>query len=164
MSWPIERDPWFGCHLWQGSVNSNGYPTHFDKVGPHQAYLVAWERANGPVPDYKELDHLCRRRLCVNPIHFEVVSRAENQRRKFWAYRSGLKKCQKGHDLHVHGRRTPEAGLICRICSGVWDKPMPEPELEYVSAEDQRIRRLPADGGDDPGGNQSPPQDPASEE
>lgn len=128
-SWRVERDPWFGCELWLGSVNSNGYATYWGGGQPRQAYLVAWERANGAIPEGKELDHLCRRRLCVAPAHFELVSRNENQRRKFWSHRSQLKSCAKGHELAVHGRRTPEAGMICRICSGVWS-PSSEPELE----------------------------------
>jgi hypothetical protein len=128
--WRTAPDHWFGCELWVGSVNNGGYPTHWGGGRPQQAYLVAWERANGPVPEGKELDHVCRRRLCVAPAHFEVVSRVENQRRKFWRHRSQLLRCGKGHDLTIHGRRTPEGGLICRICSNVWKPPGPEPELE----------------------------------
>lgn len=127
--WRVERDAWFGCCLWLGSLNSNGYPTYWGKGRPRQAYLVAWELEHGPIPDGKELDHLCRRRLCVLPAHFELVGRSENQRRKFWAYRSQLAACTKGHKLAIHGRRTPEAGMVCRICSGVWT-PTSEPELE----------------------------------
>jgi hypothetical protein len=130
MSWRVEVDPWFGCQLWQGSLNSNGYPTYWGGgLGPRQAYLVAWEAIHGKVPVGKELDHVCRRRLCVAPAHFELVSRVENQRRKFWSYRSQILQCSEGHDLVVHGRRTPEGGMTCRICSGVWT-PKEEPELE----------------------------------
>lgn len=129
MGWRVERDPWFGCQLWRGSLNSNGYPTYWGGGIPRQAYLVAWELENGPIPIGKELDHLCRRRLCVAVPHFELVSRNENQRRKFWDHRSTLHTCSEGHDLIVHGRRTPEGGTVCRICSGVWS-PTVEPELE----------------------------------
>lgn len=129
MSWPVEHDPWFGCELWTGPVNSNGYPTYFGGGQPRQAYLVAWERAHGPVPPERELDHLCRRRLCVAPVHFEMVTRRENQLRKAWAHRSRMKTCVRRHPLDVHGRRTPEGGLVCRLCSGVW-RPTTEPELE----------------------------------
>lgn len=128
MQWKVARDPWFGCLLWQGGLNSNGYPTYWSKGVPRQAYLVAWELEHGPIPAERELDHLCRRRLCVNPAHFELVTRPENQRRKQWAYRSKLQRCKQGHDLRQHGRRTPEAGLVCRVCSGVWTPDQPEPE------------------------------------
>jgi hypothetical protein len=35
----------------------------------------------GPVPAGLELDHLCRVKLCVNPIHLEPVTHLENMRR-----------------------------------------------------------------------------------
>lgn len=130
MGWQVSRDPWFGCLIWEGPINSNGYPTYWPAHHlPRQAYLVAWELENGPIPAGKELDHLCRRRLCVAVPHFELVSRAENQKRKFWHYRSHLAACPKGHDLRVHGRRTPEGGQVCRICSGVWTPDEKDPEL-----------------------------------
>lgn len=129
MSWKTQRDSWFGCELWLGSVNSNGYPTLWEHGRPRQAYYVALERAGIVVPEDREPDHLCRRRLCVAVPHLQLVTRNENQRRKFWAHRSQLAACSKGHDLHTHGRRTPEAGIVCRICSGVWS-PQKEPELE----------------------------------
>jgi hypothetical protein len=126
--WRTERDPWFGCELWRGSVNNAGYPTYWDAGRPRQAYYVALERAGIDVPPGREPDHLCRRRLCVAIAHLELVTRVENQRRKAWAHRSQLTTCSKGHDLFVHGRRTPESGTICRICSGVWS-PTTAPEL-----------------------------------
>jgi hypothetical protein len=128
--WPVQVDPFFGCELWTGSVNGGGYPTLWDGGRPRQAYYVALERAGIDVPPGREPDHLCRRRLCVAVAHLEVVTRVENQRRKFWHYRSQLKTCARAHDLNIHGRRTPEGGLVCRICSGVWKPPGPEPELE----------------------------------
>lgn len=126
--WRTERDPFFGCELWRGSVNNAGYPTYWEGGRPRQAYFVALERAGIDVPPGREPDHLCRRRLCVAVPHLEVVTRVENQQRKAWAYRSQIAACSKGHDLFIHGRRTPEAGVVCRICSGVW-APAPAPEL-----------------------------------
>ena len=129
MSWNTQRDPWFGCELWLGSVNSNGYPTLWEHGRPRQAYYVALERAGIVVPPEREPDHLCRRRLCVFVPHLQLITRNENQRRKFWAHRSQIERCAAGHELRIHGRRTPEAGMVCRICSGVWT-PQSEPELE----------------------------------
>jgi DNA-binding XRE family transcriptional regulator len=65
------------CHIWTGSLNHAGY----GRAWGGQAHRVAWERANGPVPEGLELDHLCRVRACVNPDHLEPVSRQENMRR-----------------------------------------------------------------------------------
>jgi hypothetical protein len=62
------------------------------------------------------LDHWCRRRHCVNPMHLEPVKQGINERRKLWRYRVRIKTCQFGHDLYQDGRRTPEGGKICLIC------------------------------------------------
>lgn len=128
MQWRTERDDFFGCELWRGAVNGSGYPTYWQDRRPRQAYYVALERAGIVCPADREPDHLCRRRLCVAVPHLELVTRVVNQQRKAWAHRSQLATCPKGHDLFTHGRRTPEGGDVCRICSGVW-RPATTPEL-----------------------------------
>ena len=45
------------------------------------AHRVMYEQMRGPVPDDRDLDHLCRNRACGNPDHLEPVSRSENLRR-----------------------------------------------------------------------------------
>jgi hypothetical protein len=66
-----------GCWLWLGKCDLDGYP-HLDN---RKAATVFYEAKNGPVPDGLELDHLCRIRCCVNPIHLEAVTHLENVRR-----------------------------------------------------------------------------------
>jgi len=126
-TWPVEIDPFFGCWLWQKGTNSNGYGTAWLKTGPRLAHYHVYEQEMGHrVPEGKVADHTCRRRTCVNPAHLDIITQAENNRRIAWAYRSQRLTCLKLHDLRVHGRRTPEMGMICRICSGVWTKPEEE--------------------------------------
>ncbi len=36
---------------------------------------------HGHIPDNMVIDHICGNRICVNPLHMEVVSQAENCRR-----------------------------------------------------------------------------------
>ena len=38
--------------------------------------------AVGPIPDGREIDHLCRNHRCVNPDHLEPVTHLENMRRR----------------------------------------------------------------------------------
>ena len=69
------------CFLWTGPIGTGGYGSmkRDHRLAPaHRVYYVS---RFGPVPEGKELDHLCRIRHCVNPEHLEPVTRAENIRR-----------------------------------------------------------------------------------
>lgn len=71
-----------GCLLWTaatrhgyGVISAGGREPHL------YAHRVAWMLAGRTVPPGLDLDHLCRRRHCVNADHLESVTRAENLRR-----------------------------------------------------------------------------------
>jgi hypothetical protein len=83
-SWTIDAET--GCWLWTGQINHAGYGRFaMPRSQPGQrerlAHRMTWEMAVGPVPEGLQLDHLCRRRSCVNPDHLEPVTSAENTRR-----------------------------------------------------------------------------------
>lgn len=72
------------CIGWSGYVNpATGYGTAYNPRTKRMdaAHRVAYEREVGPIPEGKELDHLCRFRACVNTSHLEPVTRRENARR-----------------------------------------------------------------------------------
>lgn len=80
---PPELGP---CKVWTGPHSGTGrggdYPRmHLDgqTVAVH---LVAWTNEHGFIPGKKQLDHLCRRRMCVNDLHLELVTHKENQKRR----------------------------------------------------------------------------------
>jgi hypothetical protein len=109
----VHVDPIYGCWLWQGPLDRDGY----GRGRRGQAHVEAWLQQVGPVPEGKELDHLCRRRRCVRPAHLEPVTRGENERRKVWRRRAAQKKCPRGHAYHQHGRITREGGRVCLACA-----------------------------------------------
>lgn len=69
-----------GCWIWARAINRKGYGVLRGEKTQF-AHRVIWNRFMGTVPPGKELDHLCRVRACVNPVHLEPVSHAENCRR-----------------------------------------------------------------------------------
>jgi hypothetical protein len=45
------------------------------------AHRFVYQLKHGPIDPSKDIDHLCRNRMCCNPDHLEPVSRSENLRR-----------------------------------------------------------------------------------
>jgi len=85
-----------GCWYWQGAIGKEGYGQVLIDKRYRAAHRVAHELFKGPIPEGRQIDHLCNRRQCVNPEHLECVTSQENSRRrevrgKAWGYmwRSG---------------------------------------------------------------------------
>lgn len=83
----IEPDPALGvpgrpdlgpCWPWVGRQNRNGYGRVYLKGQEPVAHRAVYECLVGPIPEGLVLDHLCRRRNCVAPLHLEPVTIQEN--------------------------------------------------------------------------------------
>lgn len=112
-----ELDPVYFCHLWTGKLGGNGRPIVWRGRTPVNAYKLAYEAKFGTVKDGMQLDHVCRRVLCVRAEHLEVVTPHENALRKSWAYRCKRKRCAKGHDLSTAIVVPDTMGRLCRTCA-----------------------------------------------
>lgn len=106
------------CIIWTGAVNTKGYPCFGVNGKSELAHRLAYEDAHGPIPEGYTIDHTCRVRSCVNVDHLEVVTIAENNRRKKVV--GGLfvgGECIRGHaitDLTIY--RHPRGHAECRVC------------------------------------------------
>lgn len=70
-----------GHWMWQRKPTEGGYGQLRGFGGHASAHAFSYELHVGPVPAGKELDHLCKVRLCCNPEHLEAVVRLVNLQR-----------------------------------------------------------------------------------
>jgi hypothetical protein len=107
-----------GCTVWNAGLDSYGYGqfhvTVDGKTYNRKAHQVALELAGVEIPVGLEPDHTCEVRACVNVQHMELVTHAENLRRR--ALRSTH--CMSGrHRWDDPGVTTYLGGKrVCRVC------------------------------------------------
>lgn len=110
------------CWLWTAGRNLQGYGRFTELYGTRLAHRISWEMLVGPIPEWLELDHLCRTPACVRPSHLEPVTSRVNVLRG-----EGIpaKNAQKTHCKHNH-KFTPENtynppgqpnSRMCRECA-----------------------------------------------
>ena len=101
-----------GCWVWTGA-RRNGYGVVKECGATQSAHRVAFYVTMSPAAG-GELDHTCRNRACVRPDHLEVVTHAENQRRRSEAQTH----CKHGHEYtEANTGTTPQGWRWCRECS-----------------------------------------------
>ena len=105
----IVPEPNTGCWFWSGSHNNSGYArinlkTTKSKTGWKTCYLhrVTYEMYVGPIPNGKQIDHLCRQRGCCNPEHLEAVTPQQNVARGLASAVNAAHKthCPYGHEYN----------------------------------------------------------------
>lgn len=109
------------CWLWTGA-KSKGYGlVRIDGVA-RRAHRVAYEWANGPIPEGMELDHFaCDTPSCVNPSHSRPVTHRENVLRGRAGAAWNLTKthCPQGHELsndNITRYSATRSFRQCRLC------------------------------------------------
>ena len=71
---------WTGSHSGEG--RGGGYPRMCLDGQTVAVHRVTYTLAHGYIPSKKQIDHLCRNRLCVAPAHLEMVTHLQNQKRR----------------------------------------------------------------------------------
>src|SRR6185295_7925325 len=67
-----------GCHVYRGTKSPTGYGVMRFQGKQFRVHRFVWARENGPIPDDKVIDHICRNRLCCNIEHLRLVTIREN--------------------------------------------------------------------------------------
>lgn len=114
---------WCDCWEWTASLDRDGYgriSAGGTGRSPLAAHRVAYELLVGPIPEGMEIDHLCRNRACVNPLHLEAVTAKVNVERSALAAKTH---CKRGHSYTPENTawRKPSAARphgyrVCRTC------------------------------------------------
>lgn len=112
-----------GCLISTYSVGSHGYAQIGWQKGEERTmtlvHRVVWIAAHGPIPDGMTVDHMCKRRTCVNVEHLRLLSNYENARRtsgRDWP----VGRCAHGHP-NSRAHTQPSGKRICLDCRAIWD-------------------------------------------
>lgn len=117
------------CWTWNRSKDKHGYGWASWKNKTYLAHRIIYTLIVGDIPEGMNLDHLCRRRDCVNPDHLEPVTNYENLLRSpiGTAGRQHCLKC--GGEFSMIGKAKPQRR--CKPCEKEWKR-------EYVKRRRQQ--------------------------
>lgn len=91
------------CWHWGAALSKKGYGTFESVDYPNEtsAHRVAYIIYKGAIPEGMEIDHWCKVRDCVNPLHLRTATRSQNIQNRYSTAtnsKSGLRGVQDNGD------------------------------------------------------------------
>lgn len=131
------------CWIWLGGQTMKGYGVFKARLNGKfktvQAHRYALILSNIEMPVGTELDHLCRKRPCVNPLHVESVTHRVNIMRGIGkaAHYAVASECIYGHAFDKKNTIVTKTGKRrCRTCKN-------RAHREYKAQRRKNARAIP---------------------
>ncbi len=107
-----------GCWEWTSHKSHKGYGEFWFKGKTIRAHRYIYEIYKAIIPRGKELDHLCRNILCVNPDHLELVTHRENilRGKNPPAMKARQTHCIHGHPFDLFNTYYNKGNRQCKQC------------------------------------------------
>jgi hypothetical protein len=90
--WPKRQHALGPCLVWTGvQYQDRPYGRMYDATLKRSDYVhrIVWRRVYGPIPSNLDVDHKCNVTLCQRPDHLQLLTKAENTRRRHQQKRNG---------------------------------------------------------------------------
>ena len=117
----ISKNVFTDCWIWTGTLSHHGYGMVSWHGKTMKAMKLFYEELRGSRPEGTELDHLCRRRDCVNPWHLDPVTHQVNCIRGVKA-RPKKTHCSEGHPYDTVVNNKGKQFQRCSICHNINQK------------------------------------------